>query len=47
MLGTFPKTLNLRTLQLHGVHEEEIDPVIVLLNDESFITLDAETFKTL
>jgi predicted Rossmann-fold nucleotide-binding protein len=47
MLGTFPETLNLRTWQHHGVHDKEIDPVIILLNDESFISLDAETFKTL
>jgi hypothetical protein len=36
MLGTFPKIVNFRTLDLHGVHDEVIDPVVVLLGDESF-----------
>jgi len=36
MLGTFPKTVNYRTWHLHRVHDEEIDPVVVLLKDECF-----------
>jgi CxxC motif-containing protein (DUF1111 family) len=36
MLGTFPDTVNFHTWQLHGVHDEEIDPAVVLLGDESF-----------
>jgi len=36
MLGTFPKTLNFRTWHLHGAHDEEMGPIIVLLGNENF-----------
>jgi len=47
MLGTFPKTVNFRTWHLRGVHDEEIDPVVVLFNGENFYLIRCRNFQNI